>query len=61
VLSILSAKSGVGKKIRSIVLKSIEKKDFPEEVTNILKDSTTSVLLNERLPNLPAFVATSSH
>lgn len=61
VLSIFPGKSNIGKRIRSFVLKAVERKDFPAEVTTILQDSSTGVLLNERLPNLPAFVVNSSH
>ena len=60
-LSVLAGKNPTAKKIRSFVLKLIEKKDFPEEIINILKDPSTGVLLNERLANLPAFVACSTH
>lgn len=57
----LPGKCKVACKIRSTAQKAAEKQKLPEEIMNILKSSATGVIINERLPNLPAFIASSSH
>lgn len=60
-LTIVSGKNKLSKAIKKIVSKSAESKSLGSEVISTINSEATNLLINERLPNLPAFVVNSAH
>jgi hypothetical protein len=61
VLTILPGKKKVSKSIKKLVAKVAAGKGLSESIKKIIDNESTNIIINERLANLPAFVAKSSH